>query len=196
MTESVKILPRARHARHLRLAAELAVGADFARHARDFRGEHAELLDHGVDDVGGAQELAFERAAVHVEPDGLRQIALRHGRDGAGDFRGGPQQVVDQRIDRDFHLAPGAFRLVETGALARSSFLAHDLPNALQLLRHLLIGGDDVIEGVGNLSRQPGPGARQAHGKVAVPHGLQARQDDGQIRRLGLGSQAGVSVVL
>ena len=54
-----KILPRSGHAWHLRLAAEFSVGTDFAGHARHFGGEHAQLLNHRVDDVGGTQELAF-----------------------------------------------------------------------------------------------------------------------------------------
>ena len=53
--------------RHLGLAAELAVGAHLARHARHFGGEHAKLLDHGVDDLGRAQELAFQGPAVDVQ---------------------------------------------------------------------------------------------------------------------------------
>jgi hypothetical protein len=40
--ESVKVLPHAAHALHLRLAAQFAFGADFARHARHFRAK-AEL---------------------------------------------------------------------------------------------------------------------------------------------------------
>ena len=88
LTESVKILPGSGHARHLRLAAQFAVGADFASHARNFGGEHAELLNHRVDDVGGAQELAFQRTSIHVQPNGLSQIALRDGGDGARHFRG------------------------------------------------------------------------------------------------------------
>ena len=62
-----QILPHAGHFAHLRLAAELAVGADFARDARHFRGEDAELLDHRVDDGGGAQEFALQRPAVDLE---------------------------------------------------------------------------------------------------------------------------------
>jgi hypothetical protein len=73
-----QVLPHAGHLAHLRLAAELAVGADLAGHARHFGGEHAELLDHGVDDGRRAQELALQRAAVDVERHGLQQIALRH----------------------------------------------------------------------------------------------------------------------
>ena len=41
-----QILPGAADAFDLRLAAELAFGADFARHARHFRGEGVELIDH------------------------------------------------------------------------------------------------------------------------------------------------------
>ena len=118
-----QILPRTGHAGHLRLAAQLAVGAHFAGHARHFGGEHAELLNHGVDDVGGAQELAFERAAVHVQPDRLRQIALGHGGDGARHFGGGPKQILHQRVDRDFHLAPGAPGFMKASALAGSCLL-------------------------------------------------------------------------
>ena len=62
--------PRAGDARHLRLAAELALGADFARHARHFRGEAVELIDHRVDGV-----LELEDLALHVDGDLLRQIA-------------------------------------------------------------------------------------------------------------------------
>ena len=46
-----QILPGAGHAGHLRLAAELAFGADLARHARDFGGEAVELIHHRVDGV-------------------------------------------------------------------------------------------------------------------------------------------------
>ena len=84
------------------------------------------------------------------------KIALRHGGDRAGDFGGRAQQVFHQRVDRDFHLAPGAPGLVEPRAFAGLAFLADHLADALQLLRHLLVGGDDVVEGVGDLSR-PSP---------------------------------------
>ena len=47
-----QVLPGAGHALHLRLAAELAFGADLAGHARHFRGERAELVHHRVDRLG------------------------------------------------------------------------------------------------------------------------------------------------
>ncbi len=55
-----QILPRSADARHVGLAAQLAFGAHFARHARHFSGERAELIHHGVDGVLQLQE--FRRA--------------------------------------------------------------------------------------------------------------------------------------
>ena len=94
--------------RNLRLPAELAVGADFARHARDLGSENAELLNHRVGDIGRPQELSFQRTPIHVQAHNLSQIALRDGRDGASNFRGGAQQVLDESVDRNLHLSPGA----------------------------------------------------------------------------------------
>ena len=59
-----QVLPGAGDARHHRLTAELAFGADFARHARDFGRETVELIDHRVDGVLQLQDLA-----LHVDRD-------------------------------------------------------------------------------------------------------------------------------
>ena len=48
-----KILPRSGHTRHHGLAAQLAVRAHFARHARHFGSERVQLVHHGVDGVFG-----------------------------------------------------------------------------------------------------------------------------------------------
>ena len=71
-----QVLPRARHALDLRLAAELAFGADFARDARHLGGERAELIDHLVDGLRGAQEFSLQRLAVDFERHRLRQSRL------------------------------------------------------------------------------------------------------------------------
>ena len=55
---------------HLGLAAELALGAHLARHARDLVGERRELVDHRVDGV-----LQLEDLALGVDRDLLRQVA-------------------------------------------------------------------------------------------------------------------------
>src|SRR5262249_21082853 len=151
-----QVLPDAGHLAHLRLTAELAFGADLARDARHLRGEHAELLDHGVDDVRRAQEFALQRPALDVEGYRLQQIALRHGGDGAGHLPRRPKQIVDEGVDRRFHLAPGAVREPEFHPLARFSFATHDLAHALELLRHARVGADDFIEGVGDFAQESG----------------------------------------
>src|SRR5207302_8855204 len=46
-----EVFPDATDAADLGLAAELALGTDFAGHARDLRGETVQLVDHDVDGV-------------------------------------------------------------------------------------------------------------------------------------------------
>jgi hypothetical protein len=128
------------------------VGADLARDARDLGGEDAELLDHRVDDRRQAQELSLQWPAVDIEPHGLQQIAARHRGDRIGDRVGRPQQVLDQGVDRVLHLAPGAIRQSELDALAGLALAADDLADIFELLRHPLVGGDDLIEGIGDLA--------------------------------------------
>ena len=73
-----QILPGAGDAFHHRLAAELAFGTDFARHARHFAGERVELIHHDVDGV-----LQLQNFAAHVHRDLARKVAVG---DGGGDF--------------------------------------------------------------------------------------------------------------
>ena len=67
-----QVFPRARDTRHLRLAAELAFGADLARHARDFARERVQLVHHRVDGF-----LQLQNLAAHVHRDLARQVAAR-----------------------------------------------------------------------------------------------------------------------
>ena len=69
-----QVLPHAGDARHLRLAAELALGADLAGHAGHFAGEAVQLIDHHVDGFLQLQDLA-----AHVDGDLLRQVAVGDG---------------------------------------------------------------------------------------------------------------------
>ena len=61
LTLSVRVLPGAGDAGHLRLAAEPAFGADLARHARHLAGEGVELIDHRVDGLLQLQDFAATR---------------------------------------------------------------------------------------------------------------------------------------
>src|SRR5205823_13023446 len=69
-----QVLPGAGDALDVRLAAELALGADLARDAGHLRGEGAELVHHGVDGV-----LQLEDLALDVHGDLLRRVAGRDG---------------------------------------------------------------------------------------------------------------------
>ena len=82
---------------HLGLAAELALGADLARDARHLGRERAELVDHRVDGLRRAQELALERPPVDLERHRLREVALGDGADHARHLAGRLDEVVDQR---------------------------------------------------------------------------------------------------
>ena len=75
-----EVLPGAGDAGHLGLAAELALGADLARDARDLGGERAQLIDHRVDGV-----LQLEDLALDVDGDLARQVAARDGGRHLGD---------------------------------------------------------------------------------------------------------------
>ena len=167
-----QVLPHAGHLGHLRLTAELALGADLARHARHLGGEHGQLLDHGVDDIGRLQELAGERPAVDVELHGLQEIALCDRSDCPGNFAGRPEQVVDQGVDRTLHIGPGATGQPEPDALSRLALAPDHLSDALELLRHPLVGGDDLIERIGDLAVDSEVIPGHAHRKVAATHGL------------------------
>ena len=72
--------PRAGDARHVGLAAELALDADLHGDARDLVGERRELVDHAVDGVGEGRDLA-----LGVDGDLLRQVAVGHRRRDLGD---------------------------------------------------------------------------------------------------------------
>ena len=95
-----QVLPGAGHALDLGLAAELAFGADFAGHARHFRGEGVELSTIVLTMVGGAQKFALQRAAIDLERHRLRQVALGDRADHAAISVVGCARSVDQAVDR------------------------------------------------------------------------------------------------
>src|SRR6185437_8831974 len=111
-----EVLPGAGDARDLGLTAELALGADLARHARDFAGERVELVDHRVDGV-----LQFEDFALHVDRDLARQVAARHRRGDLGDVADLRGQVRRQQVDVVGEVLPGAADAGHHGLAAQSS---------------------------------------------------------------------------
>ena len=98
-----EIFPGAGDAGHLRLSAEFAVGADFARYARHFAGERVELIHHGVDGV-----LEFENFAFHVDRDLARKIAAGDGGGHFGDIADLAGEVPGHGVDGVGEIFPGS----------------------------------------------------------------------------------------
>src|SRR5215469_2468685 len=63
--------------------------------------------------------------------------------------------------------------MIEADALARLALLAHDLAHLLELLCHALVGGDDLVEAIGDLAGDAGLVARQANREIADAHRLE-----------------------
>src|SRR5207244_1780955 len=98
-----EIFPGAGNPGHLRLAPELALGADLARDAGDCRGERVQLIDHRVDGVFDLQNLAAD-----VDGDFLAEVAFGNR---GGDLRHVTQlhgQVAGEQIDVVGQIFPGA----------------------------------------------------------------------------------------
>ena len=76
-------------------------------------------------------------------------------------------------LTEDFHVAPGAAGQAEPHALARLALAADHLADLLELLGHPLVGGDDLVEGVGDLAFDAELVAGHPDREVADPHGLQ-----------------------
>ena len=100
-----EVLPDARHALDVGLAAQLALHPHLASDPRDFRGKRPQLVDHLVDRLLQLQDLALGGNA-----DLLREIAARHR---GGDERDVPHlgsQIGGEQIDGVDQLFPGAAR--------------------------------------------------------------------------------------
>ena len=125
------------------LAAELALGADFARHARHFRGERAQLIDHRVDGFLQLQDLA-----AHVDGDLARQVAAgdrgRRPRRCCAPGRSGSHAIELTLSVRSFQVpaTPGTTRLA--AELAFGADLARDARHlggeAVELVDHRVDG--------------------------------------------------------
>ena len=129
-----EILPGAGDAGHHGLAAELAFGADLARHARHFGREAVELLDHRVDGFLQLQDLA-----LHVHRDLARQVAARDGRGHFGDVAHLAGQVARHRVDVVGEVLPGAGDAGHDGLAAELAFGA-------DLARHARHFGREAVE--------------------------------------------------
>src|SRR6185436_18208085 len=97
-----EVLPGPGHAAHVGLAAQLAFRAHLAGHARDLRGEGAQLVHHRVDRLLQLQDLA-----AHVDGDLLGEVAVGHGRGDLGDVAHLAGQVPGHEVDVVGQVLPG-----------------------------------------------------------------------------------------
>src|SRR5271166_3469768 len=172
-----EVLPHARHACHLRLAAELAFGADLTRHARHLRSKNRELFDHGIDQLRRAQELTLERSSVHLQLHGLAEVSLRHRADGPGAVDGRPHQVVDECVDRIGLHRPIADGSGQRHALLETAFLAHRRAQPPHFTRDDLLTNNRLIEGLGDSPLDAGPVRWQARGEISIAEGHDRLED-------------------
>ena len=133
-----EVLPGAGDAGHLRLAAQLAFGADLARHAGHFAGEAVQLVHHGVDGLLQPQHLAR-----HVDGDLLGEVAAGHGGGHFGDVANLGGEVGGQQVDVVGEVLPGAGDARHLGLAAQLALGAdlaghagHFAGEAVQLIHH------------------------------------------------------------
>ena len=169
-----QVLPGAGDAGHLRLAAELALGADLAGHAGHLAGEAVQLIDHRVDGFLQPQDLARG-----IDGDLLGQVAAGHrGRD-FGDVADLGGEVGGQQVDVVGEVLPDAGDAGHLGLAAELAFGAdlaghagHFAGEAVQLIDHRVDGlfqlQDLAAHVDGDLLRQVAARHRRRHlGDVA-----------------------------
>src|SRR4029077_9162962 len=145
-------LPYAGDTRNLCLAAQLALRADLARHARHLGAERTQLVDHRVHDPRRFQELSLEAAAIDVGRHRLREVAFGDGVDDAGHVAVRADDVFDQVVDRVEGRGPGTAGVADRPVLDLA-FLADVLAEPAELALEALVGLDDVIDGDRDLAR-------------------------------------------
>ena len=85
----------------------------------------------------------------------MQQVAPGYRCHRAGDRSRRPQQVVDQGVDRRFHVGPCTVRQSEADARAGLTLPSHHFTDLLELLCNALVGADDGVECVADLSGNP-----------------------------------------
>ena len=82
---------------------------------------------------------------------------------------------------------PAAGRRLDAAALADLAFLADDLRQPLELLRHLLVEADGFVEQAGDLAVVAGQVLGQADGEIAAPETAQGAEQLAAIEEIARG---------
>ena len=112
-----EILPNAAHIANLRLAAELAFGADLAGNAGDFGRERIQLIDHRVDRFFELQDLAAD-----IDGDFLGEVAVGHGDGHVGDVSDLRGQIAGHEIHAFGQIFPNAAHVANLRLPAELAF--------------------------------------------------------------------------
>src|SRR5207248_940600 len=115
-----EILPAARDALHLGLAAQLALGTDLPCDAGDLAGEGVELIDHDIDGVLQLQDLA-----LNLDRDLLGQVALLDRRRDVGDIAHLGGKVARHEVDVVGQVFPDAADAAHLGLAAQLALGTH-----------------------------------------------------------------------
>src|SRR5439155_722168 len=161
-----QILPGTGDSRHHGLAAQLALGTHFARHAGHFGGEAVELIHHRVDGV-----LQPEDLALHVHGDLARQVATRNGGGHFRDVADLAGQIGRHRVDAAGQILPGTGDTRHgglTAELALGTHFARDARDFGGEGAHLLDHRIDDRGGSEEFSLEWPPIHLQVHGLLQV----------------------------
>src|SRR5205814_6816280 len=161
---------------YLRLTTQFPFRADLAGDARHLRGEHGELIDHLVDELGRTEELAFEGAAIDLEAHLLAEVAFGDGADGARDLDRGPEQIVDQCVQRDQFIRSRAHHADQARTFLDPAFFAHHAADPRDFAGPADAVRGDLIEDVGDTALDTRQSRGQAHREVAVAKIEQRRE--------------------
>src|SRR4029077_17551254 len=112
-----EIFPDTSDPLHLRLAAQLALGSDFTRHAGDLSGEGVQLVDHDVDGVLELQDLA-----LNLDGDLLGEVASLNRRRDVGDVAHLGREVARHKVDVVGQVFPDAADAAHLGLASELAF--------------------------------------------------------------------------
>src|SRR5262249_14706678 len=167
-----QVFPRAGDFLDVGLAAELALGADLARDARNLGPERPELVGHRVDGV-----LELEDLAAHVAADLGRKIAGGDGLGDVGDVADLGGEVTGHRVDGVGEVLPGAGHVLDVGLATELALGTHFAGDARDLGGERAELVDHPVDGVLELENLAAAVDGDLAREVAVPDGARFRGD-------------------
>src|SRR6185437_127524 len=167
-----QILPGAGDARHLGLAAELALGTDFARDAGHLGREAVELVDHRVHGFLQLQDLS-----AHVHRDLAGQVAAGDGRCHLCDVTDLCGKVARHRVDVVGEVLPHSADVLHVSLTSQLALRTGLTGHAGDLCREGVELVDHRVDGFLELQNLTSHVDGDLAGEVAVGNGGRHRSD-------------------